>query len=54
VPWLLLRRVAAAVRNRYQFAGDTVKRKNGRGACGLFTTGTRVSGGSDLVRGELN
>lgn len=58
MPWLLLRRVAAAVRNCYQFGGDTIKRKNGRDACGLFTTGTRVSGdggvGCGLVRGELN
>lgn len=36
MPWLLLRRVAVAVRNCYQFGGDTVKGKIGRGACGLL------------------
>lgn len=48
MPWLLLRRVAVAVRNGYQFSGDTVKKKNGRGACGLIIFGIRISGGSDV------
>lgn len=33
MPWLLLRRVAVAVRNCYQVGGDAVKSKIGRGEC---------------------
>jgi hypothetical protein len=36
VPWLLLRRVAVAVRNCYQFGGDAVRGKIGRGERGLL------------------
>lgn len=51
MPWLLLRRVAVAVRNCYQFGGDTVKGKIGRDACAGYNGDSGV--GCRIAKGKL-